>query len=446
MKKIYFFSILLIGLVAMPAVAQFEYVGIPVSSIEFEADSEFDPEPLARLVRIEVGKPLSIVDLQSSIKALFGTGTFRDVRVEAEQFGDTIAITFRLSLQYRVGEVTFETDGELLDGIKREPGVEAAEILSLDRVDQAAVDMVREYQREGYLEATVDPEVRFDRQGNVANVIFHVTSGPRARIGSIELQGSPDPFSRETLIQQMKSDLGGLYELNEAREDARRMRRYLLRRDHRMAQVRFIDAVYDSASASVALQYELEVGPLVEVVVEGVPRKAVRRLIPFAEDDGYSEDRIIRAADRILDHYQRRGFYFVEVETSEQLRGDRYVITYQIEPGEQYSLETVSFDGNVHFTDDELREVVTAGPPGVVQQLIGTLIRRPGGVTAEQLSDDQDALENFYRLQGFWSADIGRARVVRLNERGAGGRVPGHRRNADDRGIGRGPWSRSPRG
>ncbi len=416
MKKIYFFSILLIGLVAMPAVAQFEFTGIPVSSIEFEADADFDPAELSRLVRIEAGKPLSVVDLQSSIKALFGTGTFRDVRVDAERVGDALAITFRLSLQYRVGEVNFEAEGELLDSIRREPGVEAEEILSLDRVDQAAVDMVRSYQREGYLEATVDPEVRFNRQESIANVIFHVTSGPRAQIGSIELQGSPDPFSRETLIQQMKSELGGFYELNEAREDARRMRRYLLRRDHRMAQVRFIDAVYDSASASVALQYELEVGPVVEVVVEGVPRKAVRRLIPFAEDDGYSEDRIIRAADRIRDYYQRRGFYFVEVDDSEQLKGDRYVITYQIEPGEQYSLETVSFDGNVHFTDDELREVVSVGPPGMVQQLIGALIRRPGGVTAEQLSDDQDALENFYRLQGFWSADIGRPRVVRLNE------------------------------
>lgn len=418
MRTIYSFSALLIVLFALPAAAQFEYAGTPVASIEFEADSDFDPEPLSRLVKVELGEPLSIVDLQSSIKALFGTGSFRDVRVDAERTASGLAITFRLSLHYRVGELTYEVDGELLDSGTREVGIEAGQVLSLDRVDQSAVDMVREYERNGYLEATVDPEVQFIRQENIANVIFHVTSGPRAQIASIDLEGSTEPFSRDTLVQQMESEIGGFYELGRAREDARRMRRYLLRQDHRMAEVRFVDAVYDPATSSVALQYEVEIGPIVEVLVEGVERKAVRRLIPFEEEDGYSEDRVIRAADRIQDHYQRRGYYFVEVETSEQLRGDRYVITYEIEPGEQYELETVSFDGNNHFTDEELRDIVSVGPPGVVQQLIGTLIRRPGGVTAEQLSDDQEALENFYRLKGFWSADIGRPRVVRQNEGG----------------------------
>lgn len=401
---------------AQPVAAQFEYRGMPVRSIAFEADSPFDSEPLRSLIRIEPGEPLTIVDLQSSIKALFGTGSFRDVRVDAEPVGDMLDITFHLSLHYRVGDISYEVDGDLLERARREVEIETGRVLSLDLVDQSAVNMARIYEREGYLEATVDPEIRFNRSENVATVIFHIASGPRARVASITFDGSPEPFSRQTLLEQMESQIGGFYAANTAREDARRIRRYLLSQNYRMAQVRFVDDVYDPSTQSVALGYELEVGPLVEVEVTGVPRKAVRRLIPFEGDEGYSEDRIIRAADRIISHYQRRGYYFVEVETSEELLGERYVITYEIDTGEQYELQEVSFEGNVQFTDRQLREVVTVGPTGAFRRVLGSLIRRPGGLTTGQLSDDQDALENFYRLEGFWEVDVSRPRVVRRSD------------------------------
>ena len=401
---------------ARPVDAQFEYTGIPVSEIRFVADSQFDAEPLRDLVAIEPGEPLSIEDLQSSIKALFGSGNFRDVRVDAERVGEMLVITFNLSLHYRVGEISYEVEGELLERARREVDLEQNQILSLDNVDQSAVDMARIYERQGYLEATVDPEVRFNRQENVATVIFHVSSGPRAVIAEVTFDGSAEPFSKAMLIDQMEGQIGGFYDLDVAREDARRIRRWLLRQDYRMAQVRFVEEVYDSESRTVELLYDLEVGPVVDVDVTGVPEKEVRRLIPFGADEGYSEDRILRAADRIRSHYQQRGHYFVEVETDERLLGERYVITYAIEPGERYDLAGVSFDGNVVFTDGQLREVVTTGPAGAFRQFLGSLIRRPGGVTAEQLSDDQDALENFYRLEGFWEVDIARPRVVRLPE------------------------------
>lgn len=399
-----------------PCHAQFELKGTPVVAIEFEADSDFDPTPLRELVRIEPGEPLSVADLQGSIKSLFGTGDFRDVRVDAETVDGGLILTFRLSLHYRVGSITYEVDGELLERARREVLIQSDQVLSLDRVDQSAVSVARIYEREGHLEATVDPEVRFSRRENLADVIFHITSGPRARITSIELEGSTAPFTRETLIQPMRSELGGFYELARAREDAGRMQRHLLEHDHRMAQVRFLGETYDEEAHTVSLRYEIEVGPVVELFVAGVPRKDVRRMLPFRDDEAYSEDRVLRAADRMKDHYQERGFFFVEVDTSEGLQRDRYVITYTIEPGERYELGLVRFEGNHTFTDEELRGVISIGPSGTVQKLLTTLIRRPRGVTTEQLSEAQDSVQNLYRLEGFWSAEVSRPNIVRIAE------------------------------
>lgn len=399
---------------AQSSIAQFEYQGQPVMSIDFEADSEFDPEPLIDLLTIEPGEPLSVVDLQSSIKGLFATGRFRDIRVDASTApGGGVALVFRLSLHYRIGEVTFEFAGDELARARREVSLEEGQVLSLDRVDQIAVEIDRVYERQGYFEATVDPEVRFERKENLASVIFHVTSGPRAVIGEIDLQGPTEPFTEDLLESKMKSEVGGFYDLTEVREDSRRIRRFLLREGHRMAQVRFLDEAYDPATSSVTLLYEIEVGPIVEVEVEGVPRRAIRRLIPFDEDEAYSEDRILRAEDRILDYYQRRGFYFVEVSSTEQLQRDRYRITFHVEPGEEYEIGSIRFEGNEAYTDGELREVVTVRPQGSIRKALASLIRQPGGVTTEQLSEDADALESYYRLNGFASAESERPRVSR---------------------------------
>ncbi|MDX1582646.1 MAG: POTRA domain-containing protein, partial [Thermoanaerobaculia bacterium] len=267
-------TILVAAVLAEPAEAQFSYQDLPVESVRFEADSELDPSPLYEVLTIKAGEPLSIVGLQTSIKALFATGNFRDIRVDGERVGEGIRLTFRVSLHYRIGEIEYEIDGQLPDRARREVTIEEEQILSLNRVDQIAVDMTRALRRNGYLEATVDPEVRFRRQENLASVIFHVSSGPKARIESIEFEGVSEPFTRETLLAQMESEIGGPFETARARDDAGRVRRFLLREGYRMAEVSFEGEAYDSETSTVDLSYELDVGPPVEVEVEGVERSA----------------------------------------------------------------------------------------------------------------------------------------------------------------------------
>jgi outer membrane protein insertion porin family len=408
---------LLLAAAATQLHAQFEYRGLTVLEIRFEPDAVLDVEPLSRHVKLEIGEPLTIADVQSSIKALFGTGDFRDIRVDAEPAAGGVIVTFRLSLHYRVGTVEFRVEGEQLERATRESAIEEGEVLSLSRVDRSAVAIDRIYNRFGYLEATVDPEVQFQRAENRANVIFHITSGPRARIGSVDFDGDLEHFTPRQLLAAMRSEIGAHLDTTRAREDAERIRRFLIREDHRMARARYVGETYDPATQTVSLEYAVDPGPLVEVVVEGVPSRAVRRQLPFGRDDAYSEDRVLRAADRIRTRYQARGFFFVEVDVNEELRFDRHVITYTIDPGERYDLAEVRFEGNQTLPDEELRDVVSASPSGFFRELIASIARRPIAVTSQQLSEDRDALIDYYRMEGFFSVDVERPRVVRRGER-----------------------------
>ncbi|HSN69128.1 MAG TPA: translocation/assembly module TamB domain-containing protein, partial [Thermoanaerobaculia bacterium] len=370
-----------------------------VASIEFTADSAVNVERLGELVAgIRVGAPLTIADLQTSIKALYGTGEFGDIQVDAAPAGPgAIALRFLLFVRYRIGAIAFEglpvDEGRVEDRL----AIAANGTLSLNAIERSAGEIAVELQRRGWLEAVVDPEVEYLRAENRANVIFHVAAGPRARVASVEFDADTAPFTPAQLIGRMRLDVGDPFDENEARRDAERIASFLVEKGHRRADVRFLDRIYDQATNSVRVRYRIEVGPRVRVEVEGIGRRIVRRLLPMRGDEPYSEDAVERARDDIHRLLQRRGFYFANVDVEETMAGDELVVTFKIATGNRYELARVEFDGNQILEDHELRDAVTTAPEGGLRKLLRRLFRRPGGVDDETLAADVESLETLYR-------------------------------------------------
>ena len=388
----------------------------PIARIDFRADARFDTTAMANQVTLRAGQPVSIRELQSSIKNLFATGNFRDVRVDATPGEGGVVLTFALFLNYRIDEI------ELAGIPRRERGralreltVRNGEVLSLNAVDDSAAAVQEMLRRHGYLEATVDPETTFDRMRSVADVTMHVDPGPQARVADVILEGTTAPFQPAELIERMRRKPGAVFQLGEAREDANRIRNFLVRRNYRRADVDFLGHTYDPATHGVLLRYRVAVGPTVQVRVEGIDRRAVRRWLPFARNQEYSEDAVEQAANNIVQGLQQRGHYSAAVDTESTLENDVWTTTFHVTAGPRYKLTGVAFTGNVKMPDRELRQVVATSPSGGIRRLVSSIFRRPTGVTRGQVDDDREALESFYRLQGFSEATVGEP-AVKLND------------------------------
>jgi outer membrane protein insertion porin family len=389
-----------------------------VASLEFEADSAVNQERLRSVVTsIEPGQPLAISQVQSAIKALYATGEFSDVRVDAAPAGaNTIALRFLLFLNYKVGTISYEGLPLERERVAGDVPIRQSGVLSLDSVDRSAAVIVSQLTRRGWLEATVDPEVEFSRRLNRADVIFHVDTGPRARVSEIAFVGETAPFTPDGLTHRMRLEPGGFFEIQTARRDAERLESFLAREGFRRARVRYVDRAYDEETATVAVSYEVEVGPEVEVEVEGIGRRAVDQWLPFEGGELYSQDLLEQGADEVRTGLQRRGHYFAEVNIREGEIDGKWVITYAIEPGPSYELARVEFRGNEQVDDDILEDAVTTAPAGGFRTLLRNLFRRPGGVTDEVLQADVDSLEALYRLRGFAEVEIGTPLVTAAGE------------------------------
>lgn len=378
-----------------------------IASLNYRTDAAYDMSRLGDLIELQVGSPITLRELQSSIENLYATGDFRDIQVDSEPSAGGTNVTFILSLNYRVTSVTAEGLERLkFEKFGKDVAVHGDDVLSLDAVDRSALAIQTALSRQGYREATVDPEVKFVRATSRAEVIFDVGLGPRARIGNIEFVGDLAPFSPEELRKAMRRKTGDYYRNDDVRRDADRIRSFLVKKKYRRANVRFAGDTYAPETDQVNLRYRLNVGPSVRVEVEGVSRDEVKKMLPFRRSGEYSEDLLQRSIDDILESYQRRGYFRATVDLDEKLIGPEWVITFKINKGERYRLKTVNFDGNIRISDRKLRKVVVTSRPGFVRGLLSTLLRRPTGVTGEQLADDRDALETFYRLEGFSEATV----------------------------------------
>jgi outer membrane protein assembly factor BamA/autotransporter translocation and assembly factor TamB len=388
----------------------------PITRIDFRADAPFDTNAVASEVTLKPGQPVTIRELQSSIKNLFATGSFRDVRVDAIPADGGVVLTFALYLHYRIGEIVLEglPAGERARA-QRELTVRNGEVLSLDDVDDSASAVQDIMRRYGWLEATVDPETNFDRARSIADVKLYVTAGPLAKVANVVLEGNPAPLTTQQIIGRMKRGPGKTYNVGEAREDANRMRNFLVRRDYRRADVDLVSNVYDPAAQSVTLRYRVNVGPIVKVGVQGIARGAVRRWLPFARNQEYSEDAVDQAADDIVRGLQERGHYSAAVDTESELQNNVWTTTFHVSAGPRFRLTEVRFTGNVKVTEKNLHGVVATTPRSGFGRFISSIFRRPTGITREQISDDVDALTAFYRLEGFSEATVAEP-VVKLND------------------------------
>lgn len=381
--------------------------GSVVATVNFRTDSRFDTSALAQYVSVKAGAPLSIREVQSSIKSLYSTGDFRDIRVETAVAPAGIDVTFALFVNYRVANIRFTgVENADRDRAARELTLHTGDVFSDNAVEHSATAIEDVLHRGGYLEATVDPESTFIREQGRADVTFTINEGPRAHVGKVVITGDVAPFTPATLIEQMRRGPGKTFQVNDARLDAERMQRFMIRRDYRKADVRYSGETYDPATHEVTLQYRATAGPVVKVAVDGPTTRAIRRLLPFRKNQPFSEDIIDRAANNIIIDLQQSGYFNAAVDTDESLSGNTLTTTFHIRPGEQYQLTAVTFSGNATVPDKKLAGVIATSVAGGFRSMVSRLFRRATGVTRPQLTADRDALESYYRLNGYSLATV----------------------------------------
>ena len=140
-----------------------DYLGKPIVSVAIQSDGHAVSDPrVIDLVQTRTGAPLSMADVRESITHLFSLGQYEDVRVNAENAGAGVALTYDLVPLHPIAGIDFAGSASGIDhgqlrrlvtdrfGTSPRPG-RAAEVAAL------VADDIRQA---GYLRVRVTPRDR----------------------------------------------------------------------------------------------------------------------------------------------------------------------------------------------------------------------------------------------------------------------------------------------
>jgi outer membrane protein assembly complex protein YaeT len=374
--------------------------GQTVVSVAYTTDGPVDREEVARLISIRTGQPLTEEATGATIRHLFATRRFADVRIEAEPAEGGVAVTVHLFRSYRVNPLRFD-DGVSVPKEEMRRAIPFAEgaVFQSEELEEGSAALKRRLDAEGYIASTVQPEVFFDRTTFDAEVIYHIEAGKPARTVSPLFDGEIRPFTREELLKKARLDPGDRYRESKARADADRMTNYLQKKMHLRGTVELI-AAQPTEDGRVMPVYRIIVGPRIVFQTRGIREKKVEREVrDLLQGQIFDEDLVLQYVENKRRGLQRKGYYRAKVEYSMSAATDVQTVAINVEPGRKFAIEKIAIDGNQAVSDRKLRTLLVTREKGLP-------LLRPGRLEDEVLREDADAILGYYQTHGWVNAKV----------------------------------------
>ena len=176
------------------------YEGLVVSSVDLVAQPLMNPDALQPLVAQKAGTPYSTAEIQKTVSALKATGKFTRVRVEVKPEAEGLRVTFILEPVFYVGMIYFPgaTNEFSYPRMLQVVNYPAQEPYEARRAAEGETSLTHFFAQQGYFEAQVKVETKLDQARKLADIVYHVTLGRRAKFGNVEIAGPP-PAEAATL-------------------------------------------------------------------------------------------------------------------------------------------------------------------------------------------------------------------------------------------------------
>ncbi len=272
----------------------YSIISIDVQGVEDETTRFF----VIRNSGLKEGEQITVPGDESiakAIKTLYRLGMFSDVRVVAEKFvGEGVYLQIQVTKEPRLSDYTFEgaKRGQQEDLRKKLPLLRGQSVKPSDV--ERSIQLIKNYYTEkGYPLAQVEVE-KSEIDNDRVSLKFDVEKGDRIKVQDIKIKGN-DSFSNYRIRKKLKET-------------------------------------------------------------------KKKRWWRFWKRETFEESKFQDDLSNVIDFYNQKGFYDARVVADSayiigvEENDPHYMVELSIEEGPQYHIRNVSFDGNTHYTDEQLRQ------------------------------------------------------------------------------------------
>ena len=364
-----------------------------------------DADKLRGLLLQHEGEPLDRTKLEQSVQALYGTGMFADIRVEAEESSDgSILLSFVTTQNYFFGASSIShspapppSRNQLLGATRLELG----DLVTPEKL-QAAVDGMKQVLvSNGYHNAIIQASQIRHPESSQIDHIFKIEAGKAARVGQVDVLGDPG-FAKEEVLEIAHLKPGDRVSSDRVTRALQRLRDKYQKQDRLEAQVSIADKAYRAANNTEDYVVTASHGPQVIIRVTGakVSKRLLKKYIPVYEENSVDEDLLNEGRRNLIEYLQTEGYFDADVtlrQESDDQKNRRFII-YDVQRGKRHRLVEIDFEGNHYFDSDLLRERLSIRS--------ASLLERHGHFSRSLLNRDVQTIQNLYQSNGFAAVQV----------------------------------------
>lgn len=339
-----------------------------VSRIDVRGLSRVDAGTVKSNIAITPGKSFTDADIDASVKRLYATGFFSDVKVSVS--GGTLVID--VAENELVNQVVFNGNRK----IKDEKLATVVRTRSLGPYSQSLIDadiaaIQDSYAAIGRADVAISTQVVPVGQGRV-NIAFVINEGARTKITRIEIEGN-QAYSDTRLQGIIDTKESGIlsfitrkdvYDADKLRADEEKLKQFYY--NHGYADFRIIsdNATLDKTTNEYTVTINVDEGKLykfgevnVESTVDGINADDLKSLVVTSPGETYSARNVEKSISAISKRVAAAGYPFARVTPrgNRDFSNNTIGVDYLVDQGDRAYVERIEIRGNTRTRDYVIR-------------------------------------------------------------------------------------------
>lgn len=362
---------LISGLVcALFASSAFALQPFQITDIRVEGIQRTEAGTVFSYLPMKVGDTMTDQKASDSIKALYATGFFKDVRIETDGTVLVVVVEERPAIAQVdfVGVKEFDKDA-LKKGLK-EVGLAESRIFDRALLDKAEQELKRQYLSRGRYAVQVTTTVT-PLERNRVGINFTVDEGDVAKIKQINIIGN-QAFSEKTLQKLFVLTTPGWltwytkndqYSRQKLSADLETLRSHYLDRGYLEFNVDSTQVsitpdkrdIYITISVTEGEKYTVSDVRLTGETV--VPQEELSKLITIKQGEVFSREKLTASTKAIGDRLGNEGYAFANINAQPDVDKEKRQVAFNIllDPGRRVYVRRINVTGNTRTRDEVVR-------------------------------------------------------------------------------------------
>ncbi len=357
--------------------------GAIIRDIRVEGNRRLEPETIRSYMKLSVGEAYDDAKADETIKALFSTGLFSDVKVNRTSTGVVVVVVENPV----IAQVAFEGNSEVeKSALEAEVQLKPRSVFTRAKAQADVQRILDVYRRQGRFAASVQPKL-IELDNNRVNVVFEINEGQATKVKSIAFVGN-HVFSDSQLRDIISTIQSGLfdflkgtniYDPDRLNLDKELLRQYYLKNGYADARVVSANAELDRDGSGFFITFVIEEGQIfkfgtvtVESKLPGVNTAVLEREYSTKAGDTFNALLLDKSVEALTVKVAEQGFAFGRVRPRvDRVPGTNQInIAYVVEEGPRIYIERINVSGNERTKDHVIRREFKVAEGDAFNQLL----------------------------------------------------------------------------